>query len=88
VLNTASIKRLNTTFREQLAPLARRCRVLARQTLTLRHGMYLNGTGDNFCTRHESLYNDYSASRDACLSYISPNYTSHFVPYCLTMLSF
>src|SRR3989442_7223206 len=32
VINTAYIDRLNATFRERLAPLARRCRVLARQT--------------------------------------------------------
>jgi hypothetical protein len=44
VINTAYLERLNATFRERLAPLARRCRVLARHTLTLRHGMYLSGT--------------------------------------------
>ena len=44
VINTASIERLNATCRERLAPLARRCRALARHTLTLRHGMYLIGT--------------------------------------------
>jgi transposase-like protein len=55
VINTASIERLNATFRERLAPLARRCRALARHTLTLEHGMYLVGTIDNFCTEHASL---------------------------------
>ena len=39
VINTAYIERLNATFRECLAPLARRCRALARQTLTLHEGM-------------------------------------------------
>jgi len=39
VINTAYIERLNATFRERLAPLARRCRALARHTLTLEHGM-------------------------------------------------
>ena len=43
-INTASIERLNATFRERLAPLARRCRVLARHTRTLQHGMSLIGT--------------------------------------------
>jgi hypothetical protein len=38
-----------------LAPLARRCRALARGTLTLEHGMYLIGTVYNFCTYHASL---------------------------------
>jgi transposase-like protein/IS1 family transposase len=55
VINTAYIERLNATFRERLAPLARRCRALARQTLTLHHGMYLVGTVYNFCTPHASL---------------------------------
>ena len=35
VINTAYMERLNATFRERLAPLARRCRALARHTLTL-----------------------------------------------------
>src|SRR6266487_4347834 len=55
VINTAYIERLNATFRERLAPLARRCRALARQTLTLEHGMYLVGTVYNFCMDHASL---------------------------------
>jgi transposase-like protein len=55
VINTAYIERLNATFRERLAPLARRCRGLARHPLTLRHGMYLIGTVYNFCTPHASL---------------------------------
>lgn len=55
VINTAYIERLNATFRERLAPLARRCRALARPRLTLRHGMYLIGTVYNFCTPHESV---------------------------------
>jgi transposase-like protein len=55
VSNTAYIERLNATFRERLAPLARRCRALARQTLTLHEGMFLVGTVSNFCTPHESL---------------------------------
>jgi transposase-like protein len=56
VINTAYIERLNATFRERLAPLARRCRALARHTLTLEHGMYLGGTVYNFCTYHASLH--------------------------------
>jgi transposase-like protein len=55
VINTADIERLNATFRERLAPLARRCRALARHTLTLHHGMSLVGTVYNFCTPHASL---------------------------------
>jgi transposase-like protein len=55
VINTAYIERLNATFRERLAPLARRCRALARHTLTLEHGMYLVGTIYTLCTEHASL---------------------------------
>lgn len=55
VINTAYSERLNATFRERLAPLARRCRALARHTLTLVHGMYLVGAVYNFCTYHTSL---------------------------------
>lgn len=55
VVNTAYIERLNATFRERLAPLARRCRALARQTLTLEHGMYVIGAVYNFCSLHASL---------------------------------
>ena len=56
VINTAYIERLNATFRERLAPLARRGRALARQTLTLHEGMFLVGTVYNFCTPHASLH--------------------------------
>jgi hypothetical protein len=55
VINTADIERLNATCRERLAPLARRCRALARCTLTLEHGMSLVGTVYNVCTYHASL---------------------------------
>ncbi|ETW96132.1 MAG: hypothetical protein ETSY1_27815 [Candidatus Entotheonella factor] len=55
VINTAYIERLNATFRQRLAPLARRCRSLARQTGTLRHGMYVVGSVYNFCSPHLSL---------------------------------
>ena len=43
------------TFRALLAPLARRCRALARQTLTRHEGRFVGGTVYNFCTPHESL---------------------------------
>lgn len=55
VIKTANLERLNATFRERLAPRARRCRALARRTLSLQHGRYLIGTVYNFCTPHESL---------------------------------
>jgi transposase-like protein len=44
VSNPAYIERLHATFRERLAPLARRCRALARQPRTLHAGMFLVGT--------------------------------------------
>lgn len=55
VLNTASIERLNGTFRQCLAALARRSRNLARLEGTLAAGMYLVGTVYNFCEHHASL---------------------------------
>ena len=55
VINTAYIERLNATFRQHLAPLARRCRSLARQTCTLTGGMYVVGSVYNFCSPHLSL---------------------------------
>ena len=55
VINTAYIERLNATFRERLAPLARRCRALARHTLTWHEGRCVGGTVDNFCTPHASV---------------------------------
>jgi hypothetical protein len=48
VINTAYIERLNATFRERLAP-------LARHPLTLHEGMFVVGTVYNLCTPHESL---------------------------------
>jgi hypothetical protein len=56
VIKTADIERRNATFRERLAPLARRCRALARQPQTLHEGMFLVGTVYNFGTPHESLH--------------------------------
>ena len=53
---TASMERLNAPFREHLAPLARRCRALARHTLTLHEGLFLGGTVDHFCTPHERFH--------------------------------
>jgi hypothetical protein len=48
VINTASIERLNATFRERLAALTRRGRALE-------HGMYLMGTVYTFCTPQARL---------------------------------
>lgn len=52
---TSYIERLNATFRERLAPLARRTRHLARQQATLEALIYLVGTVYNFCSVHRSL---------------------------------
>ncbi len=54
-LNTAYIERLNATFRQCLACLARRSRALARTPGLLEKGMYLVGCFYNFCTPHQSL---------------------------------
>lgn len=55
VINTAYIERLNATFRQRLAWLARRTRYLARQKETLMAGMYTVGNFYNFCDYHHSL---------------------------------
>lgn len=55
VVSTSYIERLNATFRERLAPLARRSRHLARQRERLESLVYLMGTIYNFCTVHGSL---------------------------------
>ena len=55
VINTAFIERLNATFRQRLAPLARRSRALAQQDTTLRAGMWVLGCVYNFCDFHQSL---------------------------------
>jgi transposase-like protein len=51
VINTAFIERLNATFRQRIAPLARRSRNLAQQAETLVAGMYLVGCFYNFSRR-------------------------------------
>ena len=55
VINTAYIERLNATFRQRLAWLARRTRNLARQKETLLAGMFVVGCLYNFCDNHHSL---------------------------------
>ena len=55
VLNTASIERLNGTFRARLAPLARRTHHLVHRKEVLHASMYLVGAVYNFCTHHASL---------------------------------
>jgi transposase-like protein len=44
VLTTADLERLHATCRERLAPLARRCRALARHTMTRHAGLFVVGT--------------------------------------------
>lgn len=55
VLNTAYIERLNATFRQRLAWLSRRSRMLAHHVHTLEAGMYIVGSFYNFCDPHKSL---------------------------------
>ena len=73
VINTASIERLNATFRERLASLTRRGRALARRPLTLQHGMSLIGTVYNFCTPHASLAQAGSGTTPAMAAGITPH---------------
>jgi hypothetical protein len=65
VMNTAYSERLNTTFRERLAPLARRCQALARHTVTLEHRMHVIGAVYNFCSLHASLENTHGCQTPA-----------------------
>ena len=53
--NTASIERLNATFRACLVPLTRRGRRLVRDVALLQAGLFLVGTAYNFCWGHRSL---------------------------------
>jgi transposase-like protein len=70
VLNVAYIERLNATFRQRLAWLARRSRALARQPETLHAAMYLLGTVYNLCTYHHSLR----------VAIVLPRHRRHWVP--------
>src|SRR5512135_2371087 len=54
-INTASLERLNATFRSALSPLARRGRAIARGAGALTAGMDLVGCVSNFCWAHDSL---------------------------------
>src|SRR5258708_40107747 len=55
VLNTAFIERLNGTFRERLASLARKSRHAAHRLRALETGMYLIGCSYKFCLVHHDL---------------------------------
>ena len=77
VLNTASIERLNATFRERLATLTRRGRALARCTATLHAGMYLLGTVYNFCTYHTSLSRRRVGASAPCTPAMAAAITDH-----------
>lgn len=54
-INSAFIERLNATFRQRMAPLARRSRAQARHGDTLTQAIFLQGCVYNFCTDHDSL---------------------------------
>lgn len=54
-INTASIERLNATFRASLAPLVRRGRAIAHTEAALTAGMWLVGGAYNFCWLHQRL---------------------------------
>jgi len=63
-LHSAYIERLNATFRARLHGLVRRGRALYHQEATLQAGMYLVGTGYNFCTFHASLRQEQAEGKD------------------------
>ena len=55
MINTALIERLNATFRQRIAALARQSRAQVRCLQTLRCQMFLMGCVYNFCSPHRSL---------------------------------
>ena len=63
VTNTAYIERINATFRQRLACLARRSRCAAHHISTLNHGMFVVGCFYNFCLPHSSLQQRVDGSR-------------------------
>ena len=54
-IQTASIERLNATFRNALTTLVRRGRAMAHTEAVLTAGMWLVGGAYNVCWRHDSL---------------------------------
>jgi transposase-like protein len=54
-INTASIERLNATFRSRLSCLTRRGRAIARTQALVSAGMWLVGGSYNFCSFHQSF---------------------------------
>jgi transposase-like protein len=73
-LHTASIERLNATFRSRLASLVRRTRYGARRQRMVTLGMYLVGTVDNFGTPHDTLTN---AQGHRCTPAMAAGLTHH-----------
>lgn len=72
-ISTASIERLNATFRARCHSLVRRGRGLARQASTLESGMYLVGCLYNFCTPHQSLQREEGAYTPAMAAGLTPH---------------
>lgn len=62
-ISTASIERLNATFRTHLTPLVRRGRAIARPAALLTAGRWLVGCADNVCWYHAHLRQLASAGR-------------------------
>jgi NADP-dependent 3-hydroxy acid dehydrogenase YdfG len=73
-LHTASIERLNATFRSRLARLVRRTRDGARRQRMVTLGMDLVGTVDNCCTPHDTLTN---AQGHRCTPAMAAGLTHH-----------
>ncbi len=76
VLNTAFIERLNGTFRERLASLARKSRHAASRIQALHTGMYLIGCTYNFCVAHQQLRKATHWGR-ACTPAMASGLTDH-----------
>lgn len=84
-INTASIERLNATFRSALVPLVRRGRALVHREAVLTAGIYLVGCAYNFCWVHASLRQ--LAPSDAPLKWQerTPAMAAGLTDHCWTM---
>lgn len=76
ILNTAFIERLNGTFRERLASLARKSRHAASRLQALHTGMYLIGCTYNFCVIHQELSKEKHWGK-ACTPAMASGLTDH-----------
>ena len=84
-IHTASIERLNATFRSHLAPLVRRGRAIAHTLATLEAGMWLVGVSYNLCWTHDSLRLEAPASSERTWLERTPAMAAGLTDYAWTL---